>query len=201
MARPFCYPPFNCSLLSYRVYSLKRHRVTNSRVPVRARRGTLSRQVPPKCYHSNAPPSYTPKRVIGVADTFHSASYQFRFLVHVCTHALARLRDNSVQCFVIIPYAVGTMAPCLMSICLMSLSGTLRGVVFFATARAATAPAACPIAMQEACTRSPEFASRSLDTLRPATIMLRLPFGTRARSGIVGTLPGFSGLGLTPLLV
>jgi len=83
----------------------------------------------------------------------------------------------------------------------MSLIGSSRGVVPFFAASAAAAPAAWPIAMQEACTRSPEFANRSLDTHRPATIKLRLAFGIRARSGIVGTVPGSSGLGLTPLFV
>ena len=45
-------------------------------------RGAVSGQVPPRCYHPNAPPAYTPKRAIGVADSFHSASDQFRFLLH-----------------------------------------------------------------------------------------------------------------------
>ncbi len=46
-------------------------------------RGAVSGQVPPKCCHSNAPSAYTPNRATGVADSFHSASYQFRYLAHV----------------------------------------------------------------------------------------------------------------------
>jgi hypothetical protein len=65
----------------------------------------------------------------------------------------------------------------------------------------AAAAAAWPMAMQEACTRSPELASRSLLTLRPATMRLRLPFGISARSGMVGMTPRFNGSGFTPCLV
>ena len=45
---------------------------------------------------------------------------------------------------------------------------------------------------------SAELASRSLPSLRPATSKLRLPFGTSARSGMVGTVPRASGFGFTP---
>ena len=56
-------------------------------------------------------------------------------------------------------------------------------------------------AVQEACTRSPELARRSLETQRPATSRLALPLGTRALKGIVGTVPLASGTGFTPLSV
>jgi len=46
-------------------------------------RGTLSGQVPPGCYHPNAPPAYTPVKASGVAFSFQSARYQFHNLVHV----------------------------------------------------------------------------------------------------------------------
>ena len=68
-------------------------------------------------------------------------------------------------------------------------SGTSSGVASTFVASAAAAPAACPMAMHDACARSPEFASRSLLTHRPATIKLRLPFGIKARRGMVGTVP------------
>ena len=63
------------------------------------------------------------------------------------------------------------------------------------------APAAWPMPTHDAWTRSPEFASLSLLTHRPATMMLRLSFGINALSGMVGTLPGFNGFGLTPVFV
>ena len=100
--------------------------------------------------------------------------------------------------FVLILYEAGTMAPCLRSSSRIPSSGTSRGVVFDCAASAAVAPAAWPMAMHDACTRSPEFARRSLDTQRPATMMLRLSFGTNALKGMVGTVPLAKGLGLTP---
>ena len=48
-------------------------------------------------------------------------------------------------------------------------------------------------------TRNAELAARSLLMLRPATMRFWLPLGTRARKGIVGTTPRFSGCGSTPL--
>ena len=74
----------------------------------------------------------------------------------------------------------------------MFLSRTSSGVASAFVASAAAAPAACPMAMHDACTRSREFASRSLLTQRPATIKLRLPFVIKARRGMVGTIPDFA---------
>ena len=67
----------------------------------------------------------------------------------------------------------------------MSSSGTSSGVQPCRAANAAAAPAACPFAIQVACTRKPELAKRSLLMLRPATIRFRLPLGTNARNGTV----------------
>jgi hypothetical protein len=83
----------------------------------------------------------------------------------------------------------GTTAPCLAKVDRISANGTCLGVVPERAAKAAVAPAAWPIPMHEACTRSAEFASRSLLTHRPATSRFLLPFGINARSGTVGTTP------------
>ena len=88
-----------------------------------------------------------------------------------------------------------------LSLLYMSVRDIFSGVVPFFAANAAAAPAACPIAMQDAWTRSPEFARRSLETDLPATMILRLDLGISAPSGTVGTVPGFNGFGLTPVLV
>ena len=46
-------------------------------------RGAVSGQVPPRCYHLNAPPAYIPPKAIGMAGSFHPASKRFRNLIHV----------------------------------------------------------------------------------------------------------------------
>ena len=43
-------------------------------VPSGAFRGAVSGQVPPECYHSNAPSAYMPKRATHMATSFHVAS-------------------------------------------------------------------------------------------------------------------------------
>ena len=101
----------------------------------------------------------------------------------------------------IVQDVLGTIALLAISSSWILVSGTFMGVMLSFTASAAAAPAACPIAIQEACTRNPEFAKRSLDTHLPATIMFEDPFGTKALKGTVGTVPGCRGLGLTPSFV
>ena len=95
----------------------------------------------------------------------------------------------------------GRIAPCLSSRASRSFNGTFPGEIPRFAAIEAAAAAACPAAMHGACTRNPELAKRSLDKLRPATRRLRLPLGISAPSGMVGTVPGLSGLGRTPDLV
>ena len=46
-------------------------------------RGTVSGQVPPRCYHPNAPPAYISLKATGMAGSFHPASKRFRNLIHV----------------------------------------------------------------------------------------------------------------------
>ena len=57
--------------------------------------------------------------------------------------------------------------------------------MFSLTAKVAVTAAACPIAMLLAWTRAAEFASRSLETQRPATMMFFEPFGMSAPRGKV----------------
>jgi hypothetical protein len=93
---------------------------------------------------------------------------------------------------------VGTI-PLYSSIsCFNSLIDILIGVVFLLLANTAAAPATCPIPMHDACTLSAEFANRSLPTHLPATNKFLLFLGTKARNGIVATLPSIKCLGVTP---
>ena len=92
----------------------------------------------------------------------------------------------------------GIICPCSRSNACIFFRGTSNGVVPDLAASAAATPAACPIPMHEACTLNPEFASRSLLTHRPATIIFLLDLGIKARKGIVGTFHRLSGLGFTP---
>lgn len=69
--------------------------------------------------------------------------------------------------------------------------GHLRGVVPALAASATVTPAAWPIAMDEAWTRSAELAIRSLLTQRPATLRFLLSLGISALRGTVGTMPSF----------
>ena len=58
-------------------------------------------------------------------------------------------------------------------------------------ANAAAAPAACPVAMQVAWMRKAEFAKRSDERMRPATMKFDKPLGINAPRGTVGTCPGW----------
>lgn len=55
-------------------------------------RGAVSGQVPPRCYHPSAPSAYIPPKAIGMAGSFHPASEQFRYLIHVAVHGRAVAR-------------------------------------------------------------------------------------------------------------
>ena len=53
-------------------------------------RGAVSGQVPPRCYHPNAPPACLSPKATDRAGSFHPASKRFRYLIHV---RLDRRRD------------------------------------------------------------------------------------------------------------
>ena len=62
-------------------------------------RGAVSGQVPPRCYHPNAPPAYISPKATNMAGSFHPASKRFRNLIHVTPHRIPnppRVR-NTVQ--------------------------------------------------------------------------------------------------------
>jgi len=54
-------------------------------------RGTVSGQVPPRRCRLNAPPADIPPKAIGMAGSFHPASLQIRYLIHVTAQPLRRI--------------------------------------------------------------------------------------------------------------
>ena len=94
------------------------------------------------------------------------------------------------------------MAPCSSNAvrnCLRETSAASRNPS--RAANTATAPAACPVAMQVACTRNAEFAKRSPAMHLPAARMFCLPRGIIADKGMVGTTPAASSSFRTPSFV
>lgn len=63
---------------------------------------------------------------------------------------------------------------------------------------AAIAPAACPVAMHVAWIRRALFAALSDEMIRPAARKFAEFFGISAPLGTVGTMPGLSGLTMSP---